>query len=216
MCCFPAPPWLTCWHFFAVKPHVSAYKKSEHGNEKDTGVLVCKSTSYPPVTQWMWFKMIDDGPQLIINGSEDRFFIKSEANKTELRILNLDTQKDPGEYSCNATNELGEGSALVGLRVRSRLAALWPFLGIVAEVLVLVTIIFIYEKRRKPDEVLDALQFVPSSVADFCLMDCYTELVEDSSPLLTECLHVFRVDMPDTQIARMSLLSSCAVAPRIY
>lgn len=93
--------------------------------------------------------------QRIINGSDNRFFIKSEANKTELRILSLDIQKDPGEYMCNGTNELGEGSALVGLRVRSRLAALWPFLGIVAEVLVLVTIIFIYEKRRKPDEILD-------------------------------------------------------------
>lgn len=61
---FLAPPWLTRWLFFTVKPHVFAYKKSEHGNEKDTGVLVCKSTSYPAVTQWMWFKMVDDVPQV--------------------------------------------------------------------------------------------------------------------------------------------------------
>lgn len=93
--------------------------------------------------------------QPIVNGTEDRFFIKSDGNKTELRITALDLEKDPGEYRCNGTNEMGEGSATVALRVRSRLAALWPFLGIVAEVLVLVTIIFIYEKRRKPDEVPD-------------------------------------------------------------
>lgn len=49
----------------------------------------------------------------------------------------------------------GTSQAAITLRVRNRFAALWPFLGIVAEVLVLVTIIFIYEKRRKPDEVLD-------------------------------------------------------------
>lgn len=62
---------------------------------------------------------------------------------------------DPGTYACNGTNTEGTGHATITLRVRSHLAALWPFLGIVAEVLVLVTIIFIYEKRRKPDEPLD-------------------------------------------------------------
>lgn len=59
---------------------------------------------------------------------------------------------------------MGPGSATVNLRVRSRLAALWPFLGIVAEVLVLVTIIFIYEKRRKPDEVLDGKRWLRSNL----------------------------------------------------
>lgn len=34
------------------------------------------------------------------------------------------------------------------LRVKDKLAALWPFLGICAEVFVLCTIILIYEKRR--------------------------------------------------------------------
>ncbi|XP_042334818.1 basigin, partial [Sceloporus undulatus] len=146
---------LVLFSSFAVKPHVVAYKKSEHANEGDTGVLTCKAHSYPPVTQWIWYKMVGGMPTPIVNGSEDRFFIKSEANRTDLRIVSLDIEKDPGEYRCNATNDQGEDGASVSLRVRSRLAALWPFLGIVAEVLVLVTIIFIYEKRRKPNEVPD-------------------------------------------------------------
>ncbi|XP_057276046.1 basigin isoform X1 [Pezoporus wallicus] len=135
----------------SVPPQVTAYKKSEHGNEGDTGVLVCKCSSFPPVTSWVWYK---HGQDPIINGS-GRYIIKSSGNKTELRILKLNIEEDSGDYHCNATNAYGQGSATVSLRVRSRLAALWPFLGIVAEVLVLVTIIFIYEKRRKPDEVLD-------------------------------------------------------------
>ncbi|NXG69063.1 BASI protein, partial [Baryphthengus martii] len=150
-CVYKSNPVITGQVNISVPPQVTAYKKSEHGNEGDTGVLTCKSSSYPPVTSWVWYK---NGQVPIINGS-GRYIIKSGGNKTELRILKLNIEEDMGDYHCNATNSYGTGGALVNLRVRSRLAALWPFLGIVAEVLVLVTIIFIYEKRRKPDEVLD-------------------------------------------------------------
>ncbi|XP_068012299.1 basigin [Melanerpes formicivorus] len=135
----------------SVAPQVTAYKKSEHGNEGDTGVLTCKSASFPPVDYWVWRKA---GQEPIANGS-GRYIIKSSGNKTELRILKLSIEEDTGDYHCNATNAYGTGGTALSLRVRSRLAALWPFLGIVAEVLVLVTIIFIYEKRRKPDELPD-------------------------------------------------------------
>ncbi|XP_074783871.1 basigin isoform X1 [Athene noctua] len=150
-CVYKADPDITGQVNVSVSPQVMAYKKSEHGNEGDTGVLTCKSPSFPPVSFWTWYR---NGHEPIVNGS-GRYIVKSSGNKTELRILKLNIEEDTGDYHCNATNSYGSGSAVVNLRVRSRLAALWPFLGIVAEVLVLVTIIFIYEKRRKPDEVLD-------------------------------------------------------------
>uniref|UniRef100_A0A8C3QPB4 Basigin n=1 Tax=Cyanoderma ruficeps TaxID=181631 RepID=A0A8C3QPB4_9PASS len=150
-CVFEGNPPISGQVNISVAPQVTAYKKSEHGNEGDTGVLVCKNPSFPAVTTWSWSK---SGHGALENAS-GRYIINSSGNKTELRILKLDIEQDTGDYFCNGTNSYGTGDATVNLRVRSRLAALWPFLGIVAEVLVLVTIIFIYEKRRKPDEVPD-------------------------------------------------------------
>ncbi|NWT16354.1 BASI protein, partial [Vireo altiloquus] len=153
-CVYDTNPQMTGQVNISVFPQVIAYKKSEHGNEGDTGVLTCKNPSFPAVTTWSWSK-IGHGVSALLENASGRYIIKSTGNKTELRILKLDIEQDTGDYSCTGTNSYGSGNTTVNLRVRSRLAALWPFLGIVAEVLVLVTIIFIYEKRRKPDEVPD-------------------------------------------------------------
>lgn len=148
--------------FPAGPPSIKAVKKSEHATEGETVILVCKSDSFPPVTNWLWYKESESGDQVITNSTQSKFFVVSSESRTELHIPNVDLKEDPGKYVCNGTNLEGTSQAAITLRVRNRFAALWPFLGIVAEVLVLVTIIFIYEKRRKPDEVLDG-EPVPQS-----------------------------------------------------
>lgn len=61
---------------------------------------------------------------------------------------------DAGWYQCSVG---GEGHAAVTtLRVKDMYAALWPFLGICAEVFVLCAIILVYEKRRTKPELDDS------------------------------------------------------------
>lgn len=63
---------------------------------------------------------------------------------------------DRGEYFCYAHNIANEfvnsTEAVIYVRIKDKLAALWPFLGICAEVIVLCTIILVYEKKRNKAE----------------------------------------------------------------
>lgn len=67
---------------------------------------------------------------------------------SSLLVINEVQEEDRGDYTCSASNVFGEASSTVAVRVKDRLAALWPFIGIVIEVIVLCAIIFVCERRR--------------------------------------------------------------------
>ncbi|KRY36287.1 Neuroplastin [Trichinella spiralis] len=70
-------------------------------------------------------------------------------------IIRDATYDDRASYTCVATNEFGSDNFTVLIRVKDKLAALWPFLGIVTEVVILMIAIFIFEKRRTKHEELE-------------------------------------------------------------
>ncbi|KAL3866678.1 hypothetical protein ACJMK2_043959 [Sinanodonta woodiana] len=119
-------------------PKIETHDKNKNLVQEDTLELRCTASGFPkPTITWK-----KDGQAL---NQTERIHPKEE----RLVIYNLGFD-DKGEYQCVAShsqfNETASATMLV--RVKDKLAALWPFLGIVAEVIVLCIIIFIYEKKR--------------------------------------------------------------------
>lgn len=120
---------------------------SKNQVEGDPLTLSCKASGVPtPVITW--FK--DDEP---LNISDPRVTLEplNNVSDAKLMIANLNFD-DRAQYTCVASNGISNETMTVLVRVKDKLAALWPFLGICVEVAVLCAIIFIYEKKRvKPD-----------------------------------------------------------------
>lgn len=118
--------------------------------------IVCSVLGTNPKLSWSIGNMT-------ISNSTDRYILKADANNVENAILTIDniSMDDGGEYKCigrsPATPPPNAPDTYLAydnchVRVKGKFAALWPFLGICAEVFILCTIIFIYEKRRNKSE----------------------------------------------------------------
>ncbi|NXL53815.1 EMB protein, partial [Podilymbus podiceps] len=132
-------------------PKIEGKEKPIVSYEGDTAIMICKSFGYTPIA-WTWY-MINGSEQITINDSlADKYVInRGSANETHLKILKL-TKEDDGVYQCEAVFELGKSKGKLKLQVLSFMVPLKPFLAIVAEVVILVTIVFLYEMYSKKKE----------------------------------------------------------------
>ncbi|XP_009282891.2 PREDICTED: embigin [Aptenodytes forsteri] len=138
--------------FHLQVPKIEGKEKPIVSYEGDTAVMICKSFGYTPIA-WTWY-MTNGSEQIAINDSllADKYVInRLSANVTHLKILKL-TKEDDGVYWCEAAFELGKSKGKLKLRVLSLMVPLKPFLAIVAEVVILVTIVFVYEMYSKKKE----------------------------------------------------------------
>lgn len=87
--------------------------------------------------------------------NDTRYAFKDDDIGVENAILIIkETIKDDrGVYSCSVRPEIGDTVVHTTMvRIKDKYAALWPFLGICAEVFILCAIILIYEKKRNKTE----------------------------------------------------------------
>lgn len=125
-----------------MAPWIESMEKSRNLVQGDKLHLECNVQSHP-FSSVIWKK----DNETLKKDATNRVFLNE--NRT---LIIFDLQfSDKGDYTCVATNSVNSTSMPVLVRVKDKLAALWPFLGIVAEVVILCIIIFICEKRRSKD-----------------------------------------------------------------
>ncbi|KAJ8716923.1 hypothetical protein PYW08_005322 [Mythimna loreyi] len=119
--------------------------------------LVCKVVGKPyPEVKWLLRNTTDETNMTEVTAvlRERAVLSASEQGVPDAELVLEATQRsDAGVYTCQPA---GGVAAATVLRVKDMYAALWPFLGICAEVFVLCAIILVYEKRRTKPELDDS------------------------------------------------------------
>lgn len=104
----------------------------------------------------------DNNEQLNFNWHKDNQYIQQQPSSNENIIISSNptqhqtsiqikqaTLSDSGYFTCTAVNRFGQASRTMRLRVKSRLSPLWPALGVIAQAVLLVAIIFFCHKYKK-------------------------------------------------------------------
>ncbi|XP_064094218.1 neuroplastin-like isoform X3 [Macrobrachium nipponense] len=125
--------------------------KSQNVDEKQQLVIECPVDGIPEPSV-MWMKNQKPMYELMANDSRISMTPNSKNITNGTLIISSAEWRDRGNYSCNITSFTYNFEKWTFLRVKDVYAALWPFIGIVIEVVILGIIIVIFEKRRAKAE----------------------------------------------------------------
>jgi len=131
--------------------------RSENVAEGKSTVLECYVEGYPTVNTSWWMRLPSDDESAstkLTNGTKyviTEESVSSFAYKTTLTIPNLATS-DRKDYICAASNANGMTQFVTLIRVKDKLAPLWPAIGIFLEFVVVGLIIVLCERHRKKVE----------------------------------------------------------------
>ncbi|KAL5110611.1 hypothetical protein TcWFU_007133 [Taenia crassiceps] len=152
-------------------PILPVYSKPKRVLQGDPLRISCRVSSYPSPdgVQWLFAPIsieLSDDKAAISDASanlkpislsdeawKDASFTTEDGTLNDTLRFSAITVAQNGLFACNVSNVLGTDSTFLLVGVKDRWAALWPFIGIVVEVTVLVAAILLYERhqiRKKP------------------------------------------------------------------
>ena len=167
----------SCWYslisFFnhAGEPEISSIFSDKHEKdvnsfnlvESESVNLICEVILRPEfkddVIKFRWFRSTDgvyDEIEGLNNATETRLDARKYIYQRSVLELQNVNYEDRASYKCEAMNGLAAASTSVNVRIKSKLAALWPFLGVIGQVVTICTVICVYERRRNKPESEDS------------------------------------------------------------
>lgn len=123
--------------------------------EGNQAKLECRPWGTPNVT--VYWQKEDPTTKVLQNITADGRFSFASAGDISNVVLYVNNVvlSDRANYYCFASNAFGTNNGTLLLRVKSKLAPLWPALGILGEIVILIIIIVVYElcwKKKKEQQ----------------------------------------------------------------
>ncbi|XP_043966685.1 embigin [Gambusia affinis] len=120
----------------------------------DFVVLTCKMEDNKPVPRtWNWFKNNGTDKEQLFEAQ--RYDITVDGRNTKLMVKDVSIS-DSGVYHCAAVYNISTSTSKMQLKVITIWEPLKPFLGILIEVVILVTAILIYERNHSKKKKAEA------------------------------------------------------------